>query len=836
MNRYRLKLLLLAVVLMSVCYFGMQGGEVSPQELSFEAHPSVVVDAVWQQKSHTWTLHQGRIHSFPSHEIDQIKPLAISPLRLGLERLKLRFGQMRWQVFIYLNTHKTLGRDWPPFQIDLLLAAAGGGFSFALLFLLRTSAASRDDGHRSKKKPSQGGSGAADRVKTQRNSDFTPSPTVDGERAEISPQEMVVSFFLQLYSAQCAPGRLTQTSYSASGIEGPHGTKIYDLKVSDRGKVHRRRMSIGPLGAVGGGRSHCFFVIFDLHLVVKLPRTPITDYGHYIESIDKEREIATLLKGVPVIVPRVTTILEKVHRFAGHETLSMDEVEVRYIDWMKRNPAFQRYLKVGSSFAYFMALSSHHFLHHVLDDIHLIEARIRDEIRDNGHLIWEPHEFIGRYGAAAQPVCAQLQGVFQNCRRSLDLPTHPTNPAPVVTDFQHKQDFLTALADLVCAFGKVPLLSPAPSDMHGLVGEQTGVLRHYRRILQAYLCKTRFMQHRQQIGALVANTLDLTSWLHGRRIALRDLKPENLLVVGDKNEFPGFLKRRERFQFGLIDLETATARRGRDKAACLISAPKPGGTPLYATPSHFVSFELLGAIYPDPFEILLEQDWHAAIATCFRMTTGDHLWDGTAGLFAALVETLANADPGDAEHFAQLYGKLSWVFWSNARMEFLDKLRQHRANLGKVKLDLSRRCVQTIKKRIDGRIQALHEEMEHLLTDHANLQLVAHHLQLTDATSEQIRLLRTTWEMDATPDSKTAYRFSDRFRQLEGITQNIETLREGRELLTARDTGIALLPLLTIMFTHCLSMMYKSSWQGLGHRRIDWHEALMDEPSYTQTL
>ena len=45
-----------------------------------------------------------------------------------------------------------------------------------------------------------------------------------------------------------------------------------------------------------------------------------------------------------------------------------------------------------------------------------------------------------------------------------------------------------------------------------------------------------------------------------------------------------------------------------------------------------------------------------------------------------------------------------------------------------------------------------------------------------------------------------------------------------------------MIPLLTVLFAHCLSLMYKGSWKGLGHRRIDWHEALMDEPSYTQTL
>jgi hypothetical protein len=344
------------------------------------------------------------------------------------------------------------------------------------------------------------------------------------------------------------------------------------------------------------------------------------------------------------------------------------------------------------------------------------------------------------------------------------------------------------------------------------------------------------MQHRQQIDALVANTLHLTSWLYGRRIALRDLKPENLLVVGKGDDFPSFLKRREWFRLGLIDREPATAPRGGGADRGLLSAPKPGGTPLYATPSHFVAFEPLKTIYADPFEILLEQDWYAAIAICFRTVTGQHLWDGTAGLFSALVETLASADPGDSECFAQLFRKLSWVFWSNARMEFRDKLRQHRAILGKVKVDLSRQCVETLNRRIDRRIHLLQGERRAFLETHENLDVVARHLGLTEATAEQIRLLRTTWEMDGATDSKGGCRFSDRFRQLEGLSQNIETLEEGRGLLKNWDTGVALLPLLAVLFAHCLSVMYKGEWQGLGRRRIDWHEALMDEPSYTQTL
>jgi hypothetical protein len=656
-----------------------------------------------------------------------------------------------------------------------------------------------------------------------------------------TPQDRIVAFFLQLYQAQCAPGREAKTSFSASKAKGTHGTTIYDLQVISQGKVHHRRMSIGPLGPGRVGSSLCFFVIYDRHLVVKLPRTQIDDYAQYIEAIDKERRIAALLKGVPVIVPRVAPILENVHRFGDHDTLSKDAIERRYIGWMRRNPAFQRYLKVGQSFAFFMELSSHHFLHHVLGDLHLTDGHIRQEIRDHGHLIWKPHEFIGRYGAGAQPVCAQLQGIYQNCRRSLELPAHPDRPAPQVTDYEHKQAFLDSLAHHLQNASPVDRPSDDGVSMHHLVGEQTGVLGHYRRTLIRYLRRMLFWHHRQQIGALAANALHLTAGLYERRIALRDLKPENLLVVGKRDNFPAFLKQRGEFRLGLIDFETATASPQVTSSGAgvegLLSTPKPGGTPLYATPSHFLTFDQLAQIYADPFEVLMEQDWYAAIAICFRAVTGQHLWDGTAGLFPAMVETIASIDSAnDGEVLSSLFSKLSWVFWSNARMEFHDKLRKHRPLLNKVKVELSSPCVSIVKHRIRMRIQRLKDDMRALLGSHAKLDEVVRHLQLTDATSEQIRLLRTTWEMDATDESKQAYLLSDRFRELEGLTQNLEALSKGRDLLEKVEDGIDLLPLLTVLFAHCLSVMYKGRWKGLGHRRIDWHEALMDEPSYTQTL
>lgn len=831
MTRYRTQLLILAAGLLVACFFGMRSGDTCRHEIISGTGPSIVVDGVWQQEKQVWVHQSGAIHAYPVDEVTQSIPQAEPNQRCGWAQLQARLWQGRWQAFILLNTFQPGGRQWSPRQLDCLLAAVAGVLILIALLL----------GKRIGRRQSVSSTSQAPSIITDSHGCATPMdadlhPDASADAVDQVPQEQIIAFFLQLYQAQCAPGRQTNASFREITGKGPHGTTIYELKVPVQGKTHLRRMSIGPLGPSAVGSSLCFFVIYDIHLVVKLPRTPIYDYAHYIECIDKERRIAALLAGVPVIVPRVTPILENVHRFGDHAALSSDAVERRYIAWMRRNPAFQRYLKVGSSFAFFMELASHHFLRHVFNDMHLIKARIVEEIRDHGHLIWKPHAFIGRYGAGAQPVCAQLQGVYQSCRRSLDLPTHPHNPTPAVTDYQYKKDFLTGLKAYIHGRRQVAPLEQGVPTMDDLIGEQEAVLSHYRRTLERYLRKTLFLHHHQQIGALVANTLHLVTWLNGRQIALRDLKPENLLVVGNTDDAETYLKRRELFRLGLIDLETAAARNVEGDTPGLLAAPKPGGTPLYATPSHFVTYEMLGGIYPEPFDILMEQDWYAAIAICFKTVTGDHLFNGTAGLFPAMVEMLSGANPDDPEGFGKLFSKLSWVFWSNARMEFHDKLRQHRASLSKVAVNLSPQCVEALKRRIDRRRRSLNNEMSALMGQHPMLGEVAHHLQLSAATSEQIRLLRTTWEMDATDDSKQSFLLTDRFRELEGVTQNLETLKQGQSLLSNWEDGIDLLPLLKVLFAQCLSVMYKGDWKGLGHRRIDWHEALMDEPTYTQTL
>ena len=57
----------------------------------------------------------------------------------------------------------------------------------------------------------------------------------------------------------------------------------------------KRRMTIGPLGEESGSKSKCYYVIYDVHMVVKIPAKPVTDFEQYIESIKKEVQIVNKL-------------------------------------------------------------------------------------------------------------------------------------------------------------------------------------------------------------------------------------------------------------------------------------------------------------------------------------------------------------------------------------------------------------------------------------------------------------------------------------------------------------------------------------------------------------
>lgn len=103
--------------------------------------------------------------------------------------------------------------------------------------------------------------------------------------------------------------------------------------------------------------------------------------------------------------------------------------------------------------------------------------------------------------------------------------------------------------------------------------------------------KVPFIRIKAPIEGIVANLLVLLAHLARKGVALRDLKPDNLLVAGDRNSYPHFLREPDEYMIGLIDIETAVIYGNPPRK--WINQPILGGSPLYATPSHFFNNELI---------------------------------------------------------------------------------------------------------------------------------------------------------------------------------------------------------------------------------------------------
>ena len=113
-------------------------------------------------------------------------------------------------------------------------------------------------------------------------------------------------------------------------------------------------MSVGTLGEDSGSKSKCYDVIYDDHIVVKIPPIPTTDFSKYIRSINADRLIVNRLAPKECIVPGVSVILKRIHDFPDRDNLSPKELEERYVKLLQIQPSIQEYLKIGDAFVFFM--------------------------------------------------------------------------------------------------------------------------------------------------------------------------------------------------------------------------------------------------------------------------------------------------------------------------------------------------------------------------------------------------------------------------------------------------------------------------------------------------
>ena len=521
------------------------------------------------------------------------------------------------------------------------------------------------------------------------------APVIDTRKSDAaitgySGDEILVAFFLNIFKYQKGMGKETKAMLRAVDDRSADGKSIYELSVKINEEWDTRRMALATLTENSASKSKSYYVIYDDHLVVKIPPDPITEFHEYISHIRRDGEIAEKLAPKECLVPRVSVILKKVHAIDAGPDLSPNILEDKYIQLLDSNVELQEHLKVGDTFAYFMDLSKYFFLSHILDKMHDIQTKISQELAEHPNIVWDSTEFEAKYGQLNVPIYDSLQPIyalFENSVREILQRNHADTS---MQDFQIRNWYLKCLSGEKLTAPDLDLKAGIADELNTfakkLFLEPKGPVGALRKMIRLYVADRNLKLFSPQLSGLVANLLELLAWLKNKKVAIRDLKPDNLLVAGDPDKFPQFLESASQYSIGLIDVETAVSY--EISAEQKIDQPQLGGTPAYATPSHLFPNEMIEYFFKDLPKTFCFQDWHAVVGIIYKVVTGERLFDHAARIMFKLKKEISNGFNANREP-AMVLEAASLMYWKSAVAEFETKLQKKMNALKSISLVVS---------------------------------------------------------------------------------------------------------------------------------------------------
>ncbi len=506
--------------------------------------------------------------------------------------------------------------------------------------------------------------------------------SIDEEEQQPISSEAVAKFFLKIFKAQLGESQTAFSDIKSLVSESIAPKMTYEIRVARNRDWEARRVTIGPLGQEGASRSQCFTVIYDDHLVLKIPRKPIKDFRSYIANILSDQEILKKLAPRECIVPSVSAILKKIHPFSDGNTLSPFELEQKYIDWLIKFPTFQEYLKIDDSFIFVMDLSKYFFLGHIIDDMHDLHNRLYQEIVGYPAVIWENHGFEGRYGFENDEIVDGIKNVFARYKENICQLLVKSDPGKSADMYALQKWFLIHLAGGNLQSTEKGISADMVDKLNQLIRktleDNKDSVEDYRNAIKGCIQSVTVEQNKSQMVGIVTNILDLLVWLRAKGTAMRDLKPDNLLVVGDTSKYPEFLKSSADFTVGLIDVETAVEYGSRSGEE--VEQPILGGTPSYATPTHLCDNKSLRSLLGDLPRVLYLQDWFATLGMIYEVILGECLFDHTGKLLVGIKNLVLK--PATAEEgFYEAFKKASRMFWYGAVNELKTKTNEKEEHL-----------------------------------------------------------------------------------------------------------------------------------------------------------
>ena len=622
--------------------------------------------------------------------------------------------------------------------------------------------------------------------------------------------DSLLKYFMNLYKFQLGVPRDTTSAIIMVEPSRQFPKLItYDLQVEHRGEPISRRVTVGPIAEETGSKSTCFLAIYDSKIVIKIPPHPITDFEEYISCIERDRKIVATLAPRTCLIPGVSMILDKIYKFPRINELRGNQREDAYFEWLHYNQEYQWYLKIGGSFAFFMDLSRHMFLSDILTLFHGLETKIPEEMTRDPSILDSFEKFEGRYGFENAYIGVDLKDVYKQYEQQVSRLMTKTSASSSDMLYKMQYWFFNYLSGTPPEEDEARMIeSHVPGFdalMARIVEENREIIEAYRAMVVSFLRAKRSFQNRRYKEGVVANIVEMLAGVKGKRVAIRDIKPDNLLVTGDMENYPAFLATPERFSIGLIDFETAVVFRAENEPE--MEQPFLGGTSWYATPLHMYNNKVLRMFYKDIPRSFYLQDWYSVVAMIYRIIIGEHLFPRTSKLFTVAAGKLREAKK-TGRPAEVVVTEINDMFWKSAIREFEFNLERKQEALRFLQAILCEPAREMLLDEVDGENNAKDMQIKRLINQQALFKSQENREQLYAVSPEQLDLLIKKAENGS--GGTTAHplaRSIAQLRQIQKLKAEVQKNREIRRRLEIGAFDFTVYELLVIMFNRVASFM-----------------------------
>ncbi len=633
----------------------------------------------------------------------------------------------------------------------------------------------------------------------------------------------IVELFLKIYSYQLSRKSECPAKYSHRETKNLQNRHVYDLQVKVNGNWKSRRMTIGRLGTEVDSRSKCFYVVFDVYLVVKIPPDPITDIKEYIGMLRKETRIASKLNMKECIIPSLSVIMRHVHHSFRRETTILEEVEDSYLKPLFIFSYLHDFLKINGSFVFFMDLSKYFFLQDAVENIHNSKESVFEEMCEDSAGIGISY-LNDRHLARSKLFNTKISNVYAEYESKFKVIQSNRKGMASPTPLWIKNAFFMRLAGNI----DTDLLDGSSQDLSNSVNQlideiffkHKPVIVSYQKAVRESVYESTFKRNKVSMGGIVTNLLDLLARLEKKEVAMRDLKPDNLLVAGDRDQYPGFLASPKKFKVGLIDVETAVIYDKSNKR--ILEQPQLGGTDQYATPSHFFDNRTLVELFGGVAQPLHFQDWYATIAICYRVIRGEVLFDKTAGLISVIVREIRNSLLKGGS-FSVIAKEMSSLFWRQATIEFEQKVTCNKKFFKDLEISVTNDARELIKTYLINDYRDVAQNLKLLLSNRKLFASKKNRTYLLSLSSVKLGKLQKKWETgtDSSLSDEKRRGIVESLREYGKLKELLESHKKMVELLSSPTTQISVYEILRTMFAVVQKNMCKKEWRGGDTAKVD---------------